>query len=285
MLWDEACKLDQSLSSLGHYFSYSPEYVQTLTGGLTNRCWKVVISENESYVWRPVTSITKAFSISRFQEFQILNALRSIDLAPSPIYMNDHGLLVSWVEGNTSHDEIELESVLKLLGKVHDFDATRLPIAPFNYTARVDHYWILLSEQNKVEPFLSIYNHWRLVPNLVDVGLVLCHLDLAGHNIVKTDTGNKIIDWEYAAITDPRLDLVLSTEMMGEKPLEAGYRYCQLRGIENVDDWVEGIVAWQPRAKMMAMLWYLLACQLWGDEDYFSKASQLAEELSPSCER
>lgn len=284
MLWDEACRLDQSLSSLGHYFSYPPEYAQTLTGGLTNRCWKVVLSENESYVWRPVTSITKAFSISRFQEFQILNALKPTDLAPSAIYLNDHGLLVSWVEGSTSNNDIKLDSLLKLLGRVHEFDATKLPIAPFNYTARVDHYWILLNEQNKVEPFLSIYNQWRLAPNLVDVGHVLCHLDLAGHNIVRTDAGNKIIDWEYATITDPRLDLVLSAEMMGEKPLEVGYRYCQLRGIEDVDNWIEGIIAWRPRAKMMAMLWYLLAFQLWGDEEYFLTASQIAEDLTVSSD-
>ena len=55
-------------------------------------------------------------------------------------------------------------------------------------------------------------------------------------------------------------------------------------GIEDVDNWIEGIIAWRPRAKMMAMLWYLLAFQLWGDEEYFLTASQIAEDLSVSCD-
>jgi thiamine kinase len=95
--------------------------------------------------------------------------------------------------------------------------------------------------------------------------------------MVKTEQGNKVIDWEYAAVADPRLDLTLSIDVMEEKPLEAVYRYCQLRGVEGVDDWVEGVMAWKPRATMMAMLWYLLAHQLWGDEQYLTQANQLKQ--------
>lgn len=279
MSWSEACQLDRSLLSLEHFFSIPPDYAQTLTGGLTNRCWKVVTSDGQAYVWRPNTPITKAFSISRFQEYQILAAIESTGIAPHAVYINDQGLLVSWVEGESLTQGLPFESLLKTMVAIHNIDTQRIPVAPFNFTARVDHYWMLLEEQYKVEPYLSLYNRWRSSPSLADVGHTLCHFDLAGYNMVKTEQGNKVIDWEYAAIADPRLDLTLSIDVTGEKPLDAVFRYCKLRGIEGVDDWVEGVMAWQPRAIMMAMLWYLLAHQLWGDEQYLTQARKLQETI------
>lgn len=277
MSWDEATQLDRSLLSIEHFFSATPSYAQTLTGGLTNRCWKVVNAEGVAYVWRPNTPITKAFSISRFQEYQILAAIEPSHIAPKARLINDQGLLVDWVEGQSLTNELSFDSLLKAMIKIHSLDTSRVPVAPFNYTARVDHYWMQLNPQHQCEPYLSIYQRWRSAPSLADVGHTLCHFDLAGYNMVKTESGNKVIDWEYAAIADPRLDLTLSIDVMEQKPLEAVYRYCQLREIEGVDDWVEGVMAWKPRATMMAMLWYLLAYQLWGDEQYLVQARQLQQ--------
>jgi len=275
MSWQEACQLDSSLTSLDHFFSVPPDYAQTLTGGLTNRCWKVVAHNGEAYVWRPNTSITKAFSISRFQEYQILNAIEESHLSPPATHINDQGLLVEWVEGESLTDALSIESLLKTMVRIHTLDTGRIPVAPFNFTARVDHYWMLLREELKTELYEEIYHRWRHAPSLANVGLTLCHFDLAGYNMVKTEQGNKVIDWEYAALADPRLDLTLSIDVMDEKPLETVYRYCQLREIEGVDDWVEGVMAWKPRATMMAMLWYLLAYQLWGDEQYLTQAQKI----------
>lgn len=279
MSWSEACHLDRSLLSLDHFFSIPPDYAQTLTGGLTNRCWKVVTTDGKAYVWRPATHITKAFSISRFQEFQILTAIEASHLSPKAIHINDQGLLVDWIEGEPLTDGFSFDSLLKTMIQVHDIDTQRVPVAPFNFTARVDHYWMLLDDKHKAEPYESIYQRWRTAPNLADVGLTLCHFDLAGYNMVRTEQGNKVIDWEYASLADPRLDLTLSIDVMDEKPLESVYRYCQLRQVEGVDDWVEGVMAWKPRATMMAMLWYLLAYQLWGDEQYLTQAEQLQQSF------
>lgn len=277
MSWQESCQLDSSLLSLDGYFSTPPCYAQTLTGGLTNRCWKIVLSDGQAFVWRPTTPITQAFSISRFQENQILAAIEHSGLSPKAVHINDQGLLVDWIEGEAMSESLSFDSLLKTMIRIHDIDTQRIPVAPFNFTARVDHYWMLLKPEYKIEPYLSIYQRWRNAPSLADVGHTLCHFDLAGYNMVRTPEGNKVIDWEYAAIADPRLDLTLSIDVTGQKPLEAVYRYCQLRQVEGVDDWVEGVLAWKPRGTMMALLWYLLAHQLWGDEQYLIQARNLQE--------
>ncbi len=279
MSWQEACHLDESLASLDAFFTLPPAYAQTLTGGLTNRCWKIVLSDQQAYVWRPSTLITQAFSISRVQEYQILKAIEQTQLGPKPIYLNSAGLLVEWIEGKALTHDLGFDSLLKSLVKVHLCSVERMPTAPFNYTARVDHYWMSLDSHYKVEPYLSIYQRWRSQPNLTHVGIALCHFDLAGYNMIDTELGHRIIDWEYAGIADPRLDLALCIDICQEKPLEAVFRYCQLRNIVEVDDWVDGVQAWLPRVTMMALLWYLLAHQLWGDEQYLTQAQQLVESF------
>ncbi len=279
MSWHEACQLDESLASLDSFFSVAPKYACTLTGGLTNRCWKIVLDDGNAYVWRPATPITQAFSISRTQEFQILTAIETSGIAPKPIYINGHGLLVEWIEGRSLTQGLSFESLLKSLTHIHQLPITRVPVAPFNYTARVDHYWIRLEARYKTPVYQALYNKWRTAPNLTQVDSTLCHFDLAGYNMVDTTVGNRVIDWEYACVADPRLDLALCIDTAQENPYEAVPRYCQMRNLMALDDWIEGVKAWQPRATMMAMLWYLLAHQLWGDDQYLTQAQQLADAL------
>ena len=280
MSWHEACQLDNSLVSLERFFAVPPEYGQTLTGGLTNRCWKVVESNGNAYVWRPTTAITQAFSISRFQEYQILVAIDESGISPKPIHINEKGLLVEWIEGQALTENLTVEQLLDALTSVHNLPIARIPVAPFNFTARVDHYWMQLKPELKTESYQVLYRDWRNAPSLADVGQALCHFDLAGYNMVGTEHGAKIIDWEYATIGDPRLDLTLSIDVAGVDEMHAIHQYCQIRQLEGIDDWVDGVRAWRPRATMMAMLWYLLAYQLWGDDHYRQQAELLKQSFS-----
>lgn len=277
MAWREACQLDPTLQSLAHFFAFPPEYAQTLTGGLTNRCWKVVCADGATYVWRPASFITKAFSISRFQEYQILKSIESSHIGPAPVFINDQGLLVEWIEGESLTDNLTFDTLLRTLIHIHELTISRIPVAPFSFTARVDHYWMQLKAELKTDDVQTLYQNWRNPPNIAEVPHALCHFDLAGYNMVKTLRGNKVIDWEYAGIADPRIDLALSINVAGEKILDAVFRYCQLRDIDDVDAWVDGVKAWMPRTTMMAMLWYLLAYQLWGDESYYQQAVHIKE--------
>ena len=274
--WEEAKKLDASLGSLDGYFDVPPTKAQTLTGGLTNRCWKLETSDGKAYVWRPITSITDAFGISRHEEYQVLLAIERLNIAPQPITINKQGLLVEWVEGETLYDGLPLEQLMRTLVSVHLVNTQRLPLHPFCFTARVDHYWLRLDEQHKGEEFEAIYRQWRSAPTLPPIENRLCHFDLGGYNLVHQQEEIKIIDWEYAALADPRLDLTLTISVADVPVEEAVHRYCQLRGIHDKQAWIDAVEAWLPRSRMMAMLWYLLAHQLWGDDQYLDEARALS---------
>lgn len=277
MSWKEACQLDPTLDGVAHFFSFPPDYAQTLTGGLTNRCWKVVCHQGQAYVWRPATAITKAFSISRFQEYQILKAIEPSQISPAAKMVNEQGLLVEWIDGDSLTDQLTFDALLRTQVRIHELAVSHIPVVPFSFTARVDHYWMQIKPELKTEQVTRLYQAWRNPPNLSEQAHCLCHFDLAGYNMVKTEVGNKVIDWEYAGLADPRLDLALSINICGEKILDAVFRYCQLRDIDDVDNWVSGVQAWLPRTNMMALLWYLLAYQLWGDDEYLLQAGHLEQ--------
>ncbi|KEY91072.1 thiamine kinase [Candidatus Photodesmus blepharus] len=280
MPWHEACQLDSSLLSLQRLFKVSPDYAETLTEGLTNCPWRIMLTNGNSYVWKSNASIVKTFSISRFQEYHILSNIRSSSIASNPILVNDQGLLVDWIEKDPLSSQLNFDSLLKIMVKIHQIDLSCISLPPFNFTKCVDRYWLQIKNEFRTSEYWQLYHSWRDSPNLVNnVKNTLCHFDLTQKNIIKTKFGNKVIDWEYASIADPRLDLTLTINTNKADVLKSVYRYCQLRKIEKIDDWFQSVLVWQPKAMMMTMLWYLLGYQLWKKKNYLREAEGLRSQL------
>ncbi|NOH67418.1 thiamine kinase [Vibrio rotiferianus] len=278
--WQQAKQLDPSLSVLDGFFAVPPVKVQTVTGGLTNRCWRLETSEGLAYVWRPASVVCKAFSISRHNEYQVLNTIEPLQLGPKPVFVHELGLLVEWVEGETlTREGIELKELLPIAACIHQYPAGAIPLVPFSYISRVDHYWMQLDGVYENTEFEQLYQKWRSEPSVAPVPVSLCHFDLGCYNLVRGQEGVKVIDWEYAGLADPRLDLTLVLQL-AEAPIVQGVEsYCAIREIEDVQLWIDGVKAWQPRTLMMAMLWYLLAYKLWGDEQYLNSANEFKDSL------
>ncbi|EPE37781.1 thiamine kinase [Candidatus Photodesmus katoptron] len=281
ILWKKACQLNSSLLTIKRLFKKSPSYVQILSEGLTNYCYKVVFSNGNKYVWRfKIPAVKKAFLISQFQEFQVLSFIQSTLIAPKPIIVNSQGILVDWIEGDSLRViKTSFNSVLKIIVKIHELNIDNIHIPRFNFIEKVDHYWSQIRNELKTHKYQKLYNHWRNIPNLPSINNTLCHFDLTTYNMVNTILGNKVIDWEYATISDPRLDLALSINAANEEVFKSVSYYCKLRKIVKTNDWIAGVLLWKPRAIMMVMLWYLLNYQIWNNLKHLSEAEKLKDYL------
>ncbi len=275
MSWEEARSLDESLSSLEHFFPEPPRIAEILSGGLTNRCWKIITQDGHPYVWRPVSSVSSAYGISRVREYRLLDALKSSHFAPDPVFINEHGLLVEWISGELLSTPVHEFELIGMLARIHAVDVRNKPIPLFSYTSKVDGYWYQLQPKFKDSEYEKLYFKWRQLPVIAPVSPSLCHLDLGRYNLITTEQGLKVIDWEYAGVGDPRMDLAMTieTEQL-DMPLAVA-NYCKIRNIEDVGIWFQGVNAWKPHNQMMTMLWYLLGYQLWQDESYLQHARQL----------
>jgi len=275
MTWSEAKSLDESLSSLDSFFNSSPQIAEILAGGLTNRCWKITCNVGIPYVWRPISAQLFQFGISRVREYQLLDSLAKYHFSPVPIHLNNQGLLVEWLEESEETIPFSDRELINTLCNIHSVNTHNKPISLFSFTAKVDSYWHRLHPRLKTKPCEAIYSQYRELPYIPPVDATLCHFDFGDYNMVRTDQGIKVIDWEYAGVGDPRMDLAMTLDLAELDFTQSVAEYCHIRGLQDTDNWLLGVNQWKPRNQMMSMLWYLLGYQLWNDEHYLQQAKCL----------
>ncbi|WP_407332940.1 phosphotransferase [Enterovibrio sp. 27052020O] len=242
---------------------------------------KLSASDGRQFVWRPNSHATKAFGLSRQDEHDALLIASASGLAASPVALYSDGLLNTWVEGEVL-DSIDLDSIALLQAKVHDLPLLANQFDPF---AKALHYFSRLSCTSISDDIKTIHSHFQRHAFKSDLSLTTCHFDLGYYNLIKCPDGElNIIDWEYAALGDPALDLVMTSLANGVELETLVNRYCRIRRIDNVEQWQETCARWLPVAHYLGALWFLLGYQLYGEPIYLERAlrftSVLKENLS-----
>ncbi|CAM4189963.1 phosphotransferase [Vibrio agarivorans] len=277
--------VDVNLKALASRLETTFVEASPLSGGLTNRCWKLKDSSDNQYVWRPNSLILDVFGLTRKQEFQVLKLLDEVSWAPKAIDCTSRGLLVSWLEGEVtdSNSTVRVNQLVDLLSTIHK---TKLPqghkLASFDYEQRIEHYWQQLDPKYHSQALRELNLKYQHQPVLPVVEPALCHLDFGVHNIVQAQEGLKVIDWEYAAIADPRLDLAMALDMVGEVSYSVVERYLSNRGLtrSEMQSYHCGVQAWLNHSRYMAILWYLLAHQHYQQPLYRDSALALIAQLT-----
>ncbi|AJR08138.1 hypothetical protein H744_2c1460 [Photobacterium gaetbulicola Gung47] len=274
-----------------------PEYclvsAEPLSGGLSNRCWVVVIEHRQNslrhtLVWRPTSSSSLAFGVSRQQEHNVLRAISSSSLheiAPCPFALFPEGLLVEWVAGQTALQALPCETLMATLVTIHQLP---VPSHRLDCRQRTAHYWRNIGGATDDPQLRRIHAYFQARPITAWFADTCCHHDLGGYNIITAPNGRySVIDWEYASAGDPSLDLAL-TIAANQLDLKAAVaQYCQSRGIKDVAcqaRWQAAVAYWQPWCDYMAMLWFYVGAQLFStlqqpDDDYLNQALALKEKL------
>lgn len=250
-----------------------------LSGGLSNRCWrlKVHMGTFTSLVWRPIAASARAFGVSRDHEYQVLAQIAPRGIAPKPAYLLEHGLLVEWIEGEDVGHELSDTDLLKLQADIH---ALPLPHWRLDVQQKAAHYWQFIPQHHKTSELTSIFRHFQSQQLISRFADTCCHHDLGRYNIIRAVDGrDRVIDWEYAAAGDPSLDLALTINANGLEPNRAVKMYCQHRGIRNQQPWSDAVADWLPWCDYLAMLWFFVGAETWQDTTYLESAHPLQQKL------
>ncbi len=273
-----------------------------LTGGLTNRCWKLALfhpstHQTKHYVWRPFSVAAQAFGIERLHEYQLLTMISDTGLGPKPLQLlvdantqTDQvtGLLVEWLTGMEATVDFSNTALCQLQAKVHQLP---VPSWRLDIQQRGLHYWQYINAAHKTPLLTSIHYFFQHQPIPTAFDDCCCHFDLGRYNVIVPFPVNgltedaKIIDWEYAAAGDPSLDLAMTIIANGLDPESAVRDYCDYRQSLNnhtdfnKHDWLQAVIAWQPWCQYLALLWYLVGYDTWQQPEYLQHASQLQQQL------
>ena len=180
-----------------------------LSGGLTNRTWRVTAGE-KSGVLKIDDGPREAPFNTRCAEANTQNIAAKAGLAPHIILANDGHYFTEYVEGvvwqrSCLEEDGNLELIATALKRLHalpltgrSFDAG---IAAKRYVDR-----IAGLDADVVQECTEIIAKMRLPQNLC-----CCHNDLVAENLITTPE-LMFLDWEYACDNDPFFDLATVVE-------------------------------------------------------------------------
>tara|TARA_B100000927_G_scaffold65149_1_gene51351 strand:+ start:660 stop:1391 length:732 start_codon:yes stop_codon:yes gene_type:complete len=161
--------------------------------------------DNRKYILRINSPKSKKFNIIRKNEIIILNAIKEIKIAPKIIFSDPQFrfLITEYIDGYVcSKNNFSLNDRAILKKIIEKYQKIKVKLPKFNYLKHVKKYQKIIGRTSKIDnklksrlekfyPYLENFQNQNWSP-------VLCHHDLNPTNIIKTDKGMKIIDWEFA---------------------------------------------------------------------------------------
>ncbi|WP_162674482.1 phosphotransferase [Vibrio variabilis] len=200
--WKQALQSAPNLAAIPSLINEVPLGALPLSGGLTNRCWRVFTPSYGWLVWRADSEHCQLFDIDRGNEANVLLSVKGHVSANRVVAQDDRGLLVTWREGKPIPADLPVDALLSELAKIHEITPSR-PVREFDLTAKLDHYWFHIHDSVLKRRYNSLYEKYRLPPTLQCTDNVLCHFDFGRHNILSANEQLVVIDWEYAAMASP----------------------------------------------------------------------------------
>jgi thiamine kinase-like enzyme len=209
----------------------SPRHVEVVSGGLTNRIYKVLTPTGRQVVARFSSARTALLAIDRDAEFRNASAAARAGVGPRVVdYLPDVGVLVvEWIESRTfSPDDLDdsrnLARVAEACARLHsgprfgnDFDMFAVQRRYLDLVRRrgfrlPSRYLDFLPQVERIRAALAV----RTEP------LVPCHNDLLAANILDDGARLWFIDFEYAGNNEACFELgnIWSESTLGEHRLD-----------------------------------------------------------------
>jgi thiamine kinase len=185
--------------------------VERLSEGLVHESYRVT-RDGREYALRLPIADAGAIALDRAWEAELLQVAAAAGLAPAVRYVDAlRGILLSdWVAGHT-WDAAEVESdagsmgIAGLLRRVH---ALPVPtpahgMSPADWVRHYDSQSAVA--QPKYRSMVAYrLNEWAALPA---AAAVVCHGDLHALNLLQTGESLRLLDWEYAHVSEPFWDL------------------------------------------------------------------------------
>lgn len=226
-----------------------------LLPGLSGNSWRDLDKHEDVYRYTPTQPLP---FVNRQREGRILRQLRPSQLAPWPKGYQSGRLTVEWIKGEPLAEErfiAQDPELLQLIIRLHQqpLFGYRLPL-----WSLLQRYWQLCRQHHP--RWLRELKRLQRLGEPRPLRLVPLHMDLHPGNIIQSDKGLRLIDWEYSADGDIALELAtlcLQNADHSEAWIEA---YANAFALESTQLRSQ-VKRWRPWLSLLQASWFQLRAE------------------------
>ena len=188
--------------------------ITVLKKGMTNRSF-LFECQNQKYIMRIPGEGTDHL-INRKEEADVYQALENRQICDDVLYMNpDNGYkITAYLEDATNCDAENWDEVEACMTKLREFHELNLTVDHrFDIFGQIDFYESLwngeksyFKDYEKTKAAIFELKKWI---DTLEKKETLVHIDAVPDNFLFTKDGIRIIDWEYAGMQDPHVDIAM----------------------------------------------------------------------------
>ena len=188
--------------------------ITVLKKGMTNRSF-LFECQNKKYIMRIPGEGTDHL-INRKEEADVYQALVNRQICDDVLYMNpENGYkITAYLEDATNCDAENWAEVEACMTKLREFHELNLTVDHrFDIFGQIDFYESLwngeksyFKDYEKTKAAIFELKNWI---DTLDKTETLVHIDAVPDNFLFTKNGIRIIDWEYAGMQDPHVDIAM----------------------------------------------------------------------------
>ena len=188
--------------------------ITVLKKGMTNRSF-LFECQNQKYIMRIPGEGTDHL-INRREEADVYQALENRQICDDVLYMNpDNGYkITAYLEDATNCDAENWDEVEACMTKLREFHELNLAVDHrFDIFGQIDFYESLWNgEKSYFKDYettkTAVFELKKWIDTL-EKNETLVHIDAVPDNFLFTKDGIRIIDWEYAGMQDPHVDIAM----------------------------------------------------------------------------
>ena len=189
--------------------------IEVLKKGMTNRSFLFTCKE-QKYIMR-IPGEGTDYLINRKEEADVYHVLEGKKICDDVVYMNpENGYKITvYLEGARSCDCENKEDLKRCMAKLREFHNSKLKVShtfdPFKqivfyqslWNGQASYYKDHEKTQKEILSLKSFVEKYKEEP-------VLSHIDSVYDNFLFTKEGDiRLIDWEYAGMQDPHIDIAM----------------------------------------------------------------------------
>lgn len=187
--------------------------VKSLKSGMTNRSF-LFNCAGCKYIFRIPGEGTDKL-INRCEEYDVYQQIKDRGICDEIIYINpENGYKITkFIEESRNCDaynKVDVKSCMKFLKAFHELKLT--VDHEFNLFNQIEYYEKLRGDKSAYYDYETVKAHVFELKQFIDgqkKESCLTHIDAVPDNFIISESGIHLIDWEYAAMQDPHVDIAM----------------------------------------------------------------------------